>query len=158
MRENRVGDDGSEIREPGIRERVSNAAAAARELVATRKEIFKEEMSERTSLLIRGAIGFGISASLGAIAILLLTALVASLFALLFGSAWAGILATLVLCLLGIAGAAFFGWKSLSRFDLDFPATRRGLGDDWNAVRAALKPPGTGEEADLEERFRAGSE
>lgn len=164
MRDRRPEIGEMEPEPPGIRERLSNAWIAGRELVATRKEIFGEELSAQLSLLARGAIGFGIAAALGGIAFLLLTALIASLFAMLFGSAWAGILATLVLYLLGIAGAAFFGWKSVSKVRFDFPATRRGLEDDWAAIRGAVAPPPDPEggdaleEVDVEQRFRAGSE
>ena len=160
--------DEDETEPPGLRERLGNAWIAARELVATRREIFGEELSVQLSLIARGAIGFGLALALAGIAILLLTALIASLFAMLFGSAWAGILATLVLYLLGIAGAALFGWKSVSKVRFDFPATRRGLSDDWAAVKGAVVPPAEPDEgderlarldeSDVEQRFRAGSE
>jgi uncharacterized membrane protein len=142
----------------GIVERIRAAFEAARDLLATRGEILREEIAEKAGLAARGAIGFGLASLLGGITLLLLTALIASLFALLFGSAWAGILATLVLYLAGVAGAAFFGWKALSKLRFDFPATRRGLSEDWNAVAAALKPTAEDTDADMEERFRAGSE
>jgi uncharacterized membrane protein YqjE len=148
---------------PGFRERVANAWYAASELVATRKEIFSEELSRELGLIARGAVGFVIAAALGTIAILLVTALVATLFSMLFGSAWAGILATLVLYLVGIAAAALFAVKSLQKVRFDFPATKNGLADDWAAVRASLAPPRDVEEeepegTDVEQRFRAGSE
>lgn len=147
-------------RAPGLRERIGNAWIAAGELLATRREIFGAEVSVQATLLARGAAAFALALALCLIALLLLTALLASLFALLFGSAWAGILATLVLYLIGIAGAAFFGWKSLSKLRFDFPATQRGLAEDWAAVRAALAPPSGDDEGeiDVEQRFRAGSE
>jgi len=161
MRERRFPEnDEKDERAPGFRERLANAWAAARDLVATRREIYGAELSQKLGLLARGAIGFGVALVLSLIAVLLLTALVASLFAMLFGSAWAGILATLVLYLLAIAGAALFGWRSLSKLRLDFPATRHGLEEDWAAVRAALAPPpaDTDSEIDIEQRFRSGSE
>ena len=152
-----------EEKPPGFRERIANAWYAARELLATRKQIFSEELSRELGLVARGAVGFAIAAALGGIAILLLTALVATLFAMLFGSAWAGILATLVLYLLVIGGAVLFAVKSFEKVRFDFPATKNGLADDWKAVQAALSPPPEPEEediesADVEQRFRAGSE
>jgi hypothetical protein len=148
---------------PGFRERLANAWYAGRELLATRKQIFSEELSGELGLVARGAVGFAIAAALGVIAILLVTALVATLFSMLFGSAWAGILATLVLYLLVIGGAVLFAVKSLKRVRFDFPATKHGLAEDWAAVQAALAPPPEPEEEDLEsndveQRFRAGSE
>jgi len=161
----RFDDDDEELKPPGLRERLAAAWIAGRDLVATRREIFGAELSEQLSRIARGAVGFGLALALGGIAILLLTALVASLFAMLFGSAWAGILATLVLYLIGIAGAAFYGWKSVEKVRFDFPATRRGLAEDWVAVKSAVAPPadpaegaGSLEEVDVEQRFRAGSE
>ena len=161
----RLDDDDDDLNPPGLRERLAAAWIAGRDLVATRREIFGEELSEQLSRIARGAIGFGLALALGGIAILLVTALIASLFATLFGSAWAGILATLVLYLIGIAGAAFYGWKSVEKVRFDFPATRQGLAEDWAAVKGAVAPPaepGEGarslEEIDVEQRFRAGSE
>lgn len=145
---------------PGLFDRIGNAWIAAGELIATRREIFGVEVSEKLAILGRGAAAIGLALALCGIAILLLTALLASLFAMLFGSAWAGILATLVLYLIGIAAATFYGWKSLSKLRLDFPATKQGLADDWASVRAALAPPRDPDDAeiDVEQRFRAGSE
>jgi len=163
MREMRVESD-EEIQPPGLRERIANAWYAARDLVATRKEMFGAELSKQLGLLARGAVGIALAAALAGIAILLLTALVATLFAMLFGSVWAGILATLVLYLIGTAGAGLFAWRSVSKVRFDFPATRQGLAEDWSAVRDSLSPPsgddhGDGRETlDVEERFRAGSE
>jgi uncharacterized membrane protein YqjE len=154
--------DDEDLKPPSLRERLAAAWIAGRDLVATRREIFGEELSRQLALLARGAVGFGLALALGAIAILLLTALIASLFAMLFGSAWAGILATLVLYLIGIAGAGFYGWKSVEKVRFDFPATRQGLAEDWAAVKGAVAPPAKGagslEEIDVEQRFRAGSE
>jgi uncharacterized membrane protein YqjE len=154
--------DDEDLKPPSLRERLAAAWIAGRDLVATRREIFGEELSRQLALLARGAVGFGLALALGAIAILLLTALIASLFAMLFGSAWAGILATLVLYLIGIAGAGFYGWKSVEKVRFDFPATRQGLAEDWAAVKGAVAPPAEGagslEEIDVEQRFRAGSE
>ena len=157
----RLDDDDDDLKPPGLRERLAAAWIAGRDLVATRREIFGEELSEQLSRIARGAIGFGLALALGGIAILLVIAV----FATLFGSAWAGILATLVLYLIGIAGAAFYGWKSVEKVRFDFPATRQGLAEDWAAVKGAVAPPaepGEGarslEEIDVEQRFRAGSE
>jgi uncharacterized membrane protein YqjE len=145
---------------PGIKERLSAAWAAARDLVATRIEIFKVEASEKGTTFARGAVAFAIALALAWLAILLLTALIAVLLARLFGSTWAGLLGAFVLYLLGAGAAAFIGIKAFKNFrPFDFSETRRGLHEDWRAVRSALQPPPEPEaEEDLEQRFRAGSE
>lgn len=149
-----------EPEKPGIFDRLRAAAEAARDLLATRVEIFKAEAAQKSTVVARGVAAFVIAAVLGWVAVLVLTALVAVLLSMLFGSVWAGLLGTLVLYLLAAAGAAFAGVKAFKNFrPFEFPETSRGLKEDIEAVRAAVKPPperGGGE--DLEQRFRAGSE
>lgn len=151
----------SEDAAPGILARISAALEAARGLAATRAAMFKEEASEKGSTLARGAAAMAIALALGFFALMLLTALVAVLLAQLFGSVWAGVLGALVLYLIAAAGAAFAGIRSFRGFRLlDFPETRRGLREDWAAVRGSLQPPPEPAEdsEDLEQRFRAGAE
>ncbi len=147
---------------PGIFDRLRVALDAARVLLSIRGEIFRGELSESAALVARGAAGILLSLVLAGFVILLLTALAVALFALLFGSIWAGILATLVLFLAGSGGAAYYGVRMFGKARFDFPATRDGLSEDVAAVRAALQAPDPDVEAveaeDLEERFRAGSE
>jgi uncharacterized membrane protein YqjE len=156
-------EQGEVVEPPGLWERIGYAWDAARDLVATRREMFGTELSKQLGLLGRGAVGLALAVALAGIAVLLLTALVATLFAMLFGSVWAGILATLVLYLVATAGAGLFAWKSVAKVRFDFPATRQGLEEDWSAVRDAISPPpdrdGDDERPlDVEQRFRAGSE
>ncbi|HEY6146837.1 MAG TPA: phage holin family protein [Thermoanaerobaculia bacterium] len=145
---------------PGIFARIRMAVEAARELLATRAAIFKAEAAEKSTVVARGAAAFVVAAVLGGIMVLVLTALVAVLFSMLFGSVWAGLLATFLLYLLGAGGAAFAGVKAFKNFKpFEFSETKRGLKDDWEAVRGALKPPPEREDSeDIEQRFRAGSE
>ena len=150
-------------REPkaGIFARLRDAWEATQRLVSTRAEIFREEISEKGSLLARAAMAIFLALALGWLALLLLTALAAVLLANLFGSLWAGLLATLGIYLVAASVAAFLGWKSFSRFrPFAFPATQEGLREDWTAIRDSLRTPPRAdeEESDLEERFRAGSE
>jgi len=55
----------------GIVERIRAAFEAARDLLATRGEILREEIAEKAGLAARGAIGFGIASLLGGITLLL---------------------------------------------------------------------------------------
>ena len=145
----------------GIFARLRDAWEATQRLVSTRAEIFREEISEKGSLIVRAVMAIGIALALGWLALLLLTALAAVLLANLFGSLWAGLLATLGIYLVGASAAAFLGWKAFSRFrPFAFPATQEGLREDWTAIRDSLRTPprADDEESDLEERFRAGSE
>ena len=153
--------DGEEETKAGIGERLSDALRALRELLATRAEIFQEELAVKGSLFGRGAAGLIVALFFAGLALLLFTALVAVLLVNLLGSLWLGLLAALVLYLAVAGVAGWLGWKSLSKLrPFDFPETRRGLSEDFAAVRdAVMNPPAEGEgEADLEERFRAGSE
>ncbi len=145
----------------GIFARLKAAWEGTRELVATRAEIFREEISEKKSLLGRGAIGLGIALVLGWLAILLFTAFVAVLLAQLLGSAWAGLLVAFGLYGIGAGAAGFLGWKAFSNLrPFQFPATKNGLREDWSAIRESLRPvpPVSDEGENLEDRFRAGSE
>ena len=145
---------------PGIFARIKMAAEAAKQLVATRTEIFKAEAAEKGAVVTRGAVAFVIAAVVGWLAVLVLTALIAVLLSMLFGSVWAGLLGTFVLYLLGAGGAAFAGIKTFKNFKpFGFPETSRGLKEDVEAIRGALKAPPEHEDgSDLEQRFRAGSE
>ncbi|HYK41218.1 MAG TPA: phage holin family protein [Thermoanaerobaculia bacterium] len=145
---------------PGIFARIKMAAESAKELLATRVEIFKAEAAHKGNVVARGAVAFVIAAVVGWLAVLVLTALIAVLLSMLFGSVWAGLLGTFVLYLLGAAGAAFAGIKTFKNFKpFAFPETSRGLKEDVEAIRGALKPPPEREDAtDVEQRFRAGSE
>lgn len=154
--------------EPGWKERLAAAWSGLRALIATRAELFHEELAEKQARLARGMTGLAIATVFGLLASLLLTALIAVLLALLFGRLWAGLLAALVLYL-GIAGlAARFGIKALSEMRLfDFPATREEIRKDFAALRRSVAPgeritaprSSAGEAVeDLEERFREGSE
>lgn len=172
------------VPEPGWKDRLDSAMRAAKALFATRAAIFREELAEKGSLFRKAAVGLTIAALFGVLALLLLTALVAALFANLFGGPVAGITAALLLYLLIAGGAGFFGLKSLSRVrPFDFPVTRDEVRRDLDAVREEPPSPDEGpaspdalaaerasirdeeydEEdemrtADLEERLRAGSE
>jgi len=123
---------------PGVFSRLKDAFAATKGLIGTRVEIFREEVSEKGSLAGRGATALGIALVVGWLAMLLFTALVA-----------------------GAGAAAFVGIKSLKQLNpFHFPATTKGLKEDWAAIRESVRPPPPTEEDedDLEARFRAGSE
>lgn len=180
------------VPEPGWKDRLGSAKRAAGALFATRAAIFKEELAEKGSLFGKAAVGLSIAALFGVLALLLLTALVAALFARLFGGPIAGITAALVLYLLIAGGTGYLGLRSLSRVrPFEFPVTRDEIRRDLDAVREEPPSPDEGpgsadaiaaerasirpgeeedldeeeveevdevETADLEERFRAGSE
>ncbi len=178
------------VPEPGWRDRLASTTRAARALFATRAAIFQEELAEKGALFGKAAVGFSIAAVFLVLALLLLTALVAALFARLFGGPIAGITAAFVLYLAISGGAGYLGWRSLSRVrPFDFPVTRDEIRRDLDAVReegpsadegpaspdalaaerASIRPGEDDDEeddeeeeamktADLEERFRAGSE
>ena len=175
------------VPEPGWRDRLASATRAARSLLTTRAAIFREELAEKGSLFGKAAVGLSIAAVFGVLGLLLLTALVAALFARLFGGPIAGITAALVLYFAVAGAAAYLGWRSLSRVKpFDFPVTRDEIRRDLEAVREEAPSPDEGpanpdalaaergsirpgevvdedeveetETGDLEERFRAGSE
>lgn len=132
------------VPEPGWKDRLESTMRAARALFATRAAIFREELAEKGSLFGKAAVGFTIAALFGVLAFLLLTALVAALFAQLFGGPVAGITAALVLYLLIAGGAGYFGWRSLSRVrPFEFPVTRDEIRRDLDSVREAT--PGADE-------------
>ncbi len=157
--------------EPGWRERLAEVADAASRVVSTRLAIFREELSVKAILVARG-LAFAVAAAAMLVGTLLLAAaLLAAIFAKLFGSVILGILATVVLYAAGTGAAAWAGIRALGRAKpFEFPATAEELSRDKAALAAALAPAeppeaaGAGEAAravpidDLEERFRAGSE
>jgi len=176
------------VPEPGWRDRLSSTTSAARALFATRAAIFKEELAEKGSLFGKAAVGLTLAAVFGVLGLLLATALVAALFAWLFGGPIAGITAAFVLYIVIAGAAGFWGVRSLLRVrPFEFPVTRDEIRRDLEAVkdeepsadegpaspdalaaeRASIAPGDAGgeedevdmeEAADLEERFRAGSE
>jgi uncharacterized membrane protein YqjE len=138
-------------------------------LLSTRSEIAGAELSEKAGYLGRGVAGAVIAAILGFLAFLLAAGLVAAVFARILGSAWAGVLATLVLYAGGAAAAAAWAVRQLARVKpLEFPMTSRELARDWEAVRRAAgidseraaavpaKTPSAGKPVseDLDERLR----
>ena len=159
---------------PDIRHRIGSAVAAVADLVSTRVEILREEAAQKAAQLGRGLGALAAAVVTGWIAMLLLAALLVALFTLLFGHLWAGILATLVLYGGAAAGAAVFGWKSLSKVrPLDFPVTRAELSKDWEALADRFRgneedlasggppsstSPGESSVDDIEARYRAESE
>jgi hypothetical protein len=148
-------------------------AGASRSLGRTRLAIFREELSGKAAFAARGLAGVALAGALGVGALLLFAALVAALFARLFGSTVLGILAALVLYAALCAAAGWFGWKAISRVRPgEFPATAEELGRDWEAIRSSLVPeeepeddlqpeggpPDEEEIEDLEKRLRGGGE
>jgi len=122
--------------EPGWKERIGAVRRAAAALAATRKEIFREELSEKGTLFAKAAVGLALAAAFGVFALLLLTALVAALFARLLGGPIAGITAALTLYLVVAVLAAVFGGRSLSRVrPFAFPATRDEIRKDLDAMK-----------------------
>ena len=149
--------------------RFSQRVAAAREkaaaLAATRAAMFREELADKGASAAKGLAGLAIAAFFGSLALLLMTALLAALLSQLFGSAIAGVGATLALYLCVAAAGAILGWRALERVQpFDFPATGAGLAGDFDALAtAAAAPEDDAAEGDLEtegieERFREGSE
>ncbi len=155
-------------------ERFAEAAASAQALLDTRLEIFREEASAKAVFASKGLLAIAIAATLGFGALLLLAALLAAVFAQLFGNVALGILAAVIVYAGGTAAAGWFGWKALTRVKpTEFPATAGELSEDWKAVRAALTaevepdegaPDSRGHVIDegdvqaLEQRLRVGSE
>jgi len=112
-------------------------------LLTTRSEIAGAELSEKASYLGRGLAGAVIAGILGFLAFLLAAGLIAAVFARILGSAWAGVLVTLVLYAAGAAAAAVWAVRQLGRVrPLEFPMTSREIGRDWEVVRraAGLEP------------------
>ena len=159
----------------GWREHLADVSAAASRLVSTRLAIFREELTVKTVLAAKGFAFVVVAAAMAVSTLLSLAALIAALFAKLFGSWILGILATVVLYGAGASGAAWAGIRAFSRArPFDFPATADELAQDRVALAAALAPaepepeteteaevgtaPSRGIPVDLEDRFRAGSE
>ena len=163
--------------DPGWKDRIAAVRRSAQALLATRAEIFREELAEKGSHFGKAAAGLSLAAVFAVLGLLLFTALVAAVLARLFGGPIAGLLAAFVLYMAVAAAAGFFGAKALARVRLfDFPATRDELRRDLDAIReegsardhgpasaealaaerASVAPEEKG--SDLEERFRAGSE
>jgi len=152
------------------RERLAEAAAAGRALIATRLEIFQEEAAAKAVFAAKGLAGFVIAASLAFGAILLAAALIAAVLAQLTHSYVIGILLAVVLFGGGAGVAAWLGWKSMSKVKpFEFPAVSAEIARDAAAISEALAPPEPVEDvgpvpgddaavADLEERLRRGTE
>jgi len=122
--------------EPSWKERIAAVRRAAAALLATRAEIFREELSQKKSLFAKAAIGLALAAVFGVLAFLLLTALVAAVLSRLLGGPIAGISAALALYVLVAAAAAILGGKTLSRVrPFAFPASRDEIRKDLEAVR-----------------------
>ena len=144
--------------------RLAGARAKAAKLAATRAAIFREELAEKGVYAARGIAGFVIAFFFLSLALLVATALIAALLAKLFGSAILGVTATLVLYLAIAAAGALIGVRALQKVEpTSFPATEDAIRGDLSALSAAASPPpapqpGDGDAADLESRFRAGSE
>jgi uncharacterized membrane protein YqjE len=169
-------DFSGDLPDPGWKERLGAVRRAAKALLATRAEIFREELAQKGSLFGMAAAGFTLALAFGSLALLLATALVAAVFARLLGGPIAGIGAALLLYLAVAAGAAFFGVRKLSRVrPLDFPATRGELSRDLDAIRgesaardedpaspeafaaerASVRPGGSADEREDDEEARA---
>lgn len=141
-------DFSEEVREPGWGDRVDAVKRAAKALLATRIEIFREELAEKGALFGSAAAGFFLAIAFASLALLLATALLAAVLAKLFGGPIAGIAATLVLYVLIAGGAAFFGLNRFRRMrPFEFPATRDELKRDMEAIREerAVRDGGPGD-------------
>ncbi|HYB54413.1 MAG TPA: phage holin family protein [Thermoanaerobaculia bacterium] len=124
--------------EPGWRDRLWAVGAASSRLLETRAAIFREELAEKGELFRAGLAGLFVAVLFGTIAGLLLAALLAAFLARLFGSPILGILATFLIFLGVAAGAGAIGVRKLSRMSpFEFPATRREIDRDVDAVRRA---------------------
>lgn len=154
---------GQDPSERGWRARLESVCKAGGALLGTRMAIFQEELSGKTRQLAKAAAGFALALAFSLLALLVFTALLASLLANLFGSAALGILAVFLLYAGLATGAGLLGWKALSRVRIgDFPVTGEELRKDWEAVwdaRRVEDESGTkGEDWDVESRFRSGWE
>jgi uncharacterized membrane protein YqjE len=127
-----------EPQEPGWGERLWETGASLGRLIETRAAILQEELAEKGGVLGKALIGLSIALLFGTIAGLLLTALLAAFLARLLGSPILGILVTLLLYLGIASGTAAVAWKKLTRLrPFEFPATRREVDRDLDAVRRA---------------------
>jgi hypothetical protein len=158
-------------------ERIGLLSSAASALLKTRLAILREELAVKALFAAKALAGVAVALFAGAGALLLFAALLAAIFASLLKSVVLGILAAFVLYGLITAVAAALGWRALTRVKpFDFRATQEELRRDWDAVRIATQPTkpapldaaippivtappaGSEEDADLEDRFRAGAE
>ncbi len=161
----------------GWGERIAEVADTWSALAQTRFAILREELAEKRSFFLKGAIAFVVALGLAAGVLLLLAAFLAAVLAGLFGSVALGILGALVLYAAGAGVAGWMGGKAISRVrPFQFPVAGEELSRDWRVLRAAwsrdgeagevcepavrVEGPRTREEApeDLEDRFRAGAE
>jgi Flp pilus assembly protein TadB len=150
-------------REESFAARLASARAKAAKLAATRAAIFREELAEKGTHAAWGIAGFVIAFFFLSLALLVATALVAALFAKLFGSAILGVTATLVLYLVIAAAGALLGVRAMQKVEPSrFPATEDAIRGDLAALSAAASPPSAPQPddggEDFESRFRAGSE
>ena len=162
---------GEEEQAWGWREHLADVSAAVSRVVATRLAIFREEASVKAVLVAKGFAFVVVAAAMAVATLLSAAALIAAVFAKLFGSWILGILATVVLYGAGAGGAAWAGFRALTRVrPFEFPATAEELSRDGEAIASALGPPPSDATIDatesrrdtpvddLEDRFRAGSE
>jgi uncharacterized membrane protein YqjE len=125
-----------DLPDPGWRERIAAVKRAAKSLFATRAEIFREELAGKGSLFGQAAAALTVALAFAALALVLLTALVAAVLSRLLGGPIAGVAAALFLYLVIAAGVAYFGVRRLSRVrPFEFPVTREELSKDLEAVR-----------------------
>jgi uncharacterized membrane protein YqjE len=136
--------------EPGWKARFAAVLRAAQALLATRAEIFREEVAEKRSLFAKAAVGLSLAVAFAGLALLIATALVASLLARLLGGPIAGLAASLVLYLAIAAAAAIFGSRKLVAVrPFEFPLTRDELRKDFDALQ---------QEDEIDEEEPAGEE
>jgi hypothetical protein len=130
-----------DLPEPGWSERLGSVRRAAKQLFATRTEIFREELAEKGLLAGMGLAGVGLALAFALLALGLATALVAAVLARLLGGPIAGISAALLLYVLIAGGLAFFGVRKLRGVrPFDFPATRDEVRKDLDAIREEGAP------------------
>lgn len=142
-----------ETPEPGWRERLWALGSALGRVAETRAKIFQVELQEKARSVGKAFAALVVALLFFVIAGLLLTALLAAVLSKLLGGPVLGILATLVLYLAVAGAAGYFGIRNLSRFrPFEFPATRREIDRDLEAVRraAGVCVPGEPEPAEAE--------
>ena len=155
----------------GWREHLADVSAAISRLLATRLAIFREEASVKAVYAAKGFAFVVVAAAMAVATLLSAAALIAAVFAKLFGSWILGILATVVVYGAGAGLAAWAGVRALTRVrPFEFSATAEELSRDREAIAAVLTPTASDEgtiddtqprrdvPVDLEDRFRAGSE
>ena len=120
-------------------DRLAGLAEAAQSLIATRLEIFREELAVKSIHFGKGLAGIVLASAFAFGATLLFAALLAAILAKLFGSVVLGILVAMLLYIAVAGGAGYFAYKSLSQVrPTEFPATSRELSRDVEAIGAAL--------------------